>query len=634
MAPEPSSLPSRRVTLVADELRGFQGGGLGTATTFLAVAAARMGHEVEVLYLGAATTEAMEPEWARLYSETGVRIRVLPRSDERIDPPYFARLLDVNRALQADPPHVVITQDLAAPAYVSLRQRQLGLAFEDTLFVVYCHGTRRWIADVSRKVRVLPGALAVSLLEQRSIELADIAVSPSAYMIDWMRGQGWRMPSSTAVIPLLTRSGATGGPVPRIEFANGRVERIAFFGRLEERKGVRPFVAGINALDPALLDGVELVFLGKPWSITPGEIESSLSHQARRALRTVSFESKLDQSEALARLSQPGTVAVMPSLEDNSPATVYECLERGIPFVASDAGGTAELIADEDRGRVLFKPTPAGVESALRRVLVGTKGFEPAHPAFDANYSYQRWAEVIAMQPPAHTAAGERPLVTVVVIRGASEHAPSRCLSALERQRYEHVEVAVADAGRDGLEIGGPWVVFLDADDLPDPKLVEALVRAQVASGADIVTCGVRLLDGDDTPLQRFYLGEPGALGLLSNSYGTVALLRRSLLEHPSTGWPAANDLDWPLLARLSLTGARIVSIPQTLVERRARPEDPTARAASSLQVAELFEQQLPQELSSLPRLTAGLAASRTRRPRRNALRHALNGISRSLRSR
>ena len=45
---------SRRVTLVAGELLGYvRTGGLGTATTFLSLALARMGHAVDVLYTGA-----------------------------------------------------------------------------------------------------------------------------------------------------------------------------------------------------------------------------------------------------------------------------------------------------------------------------------------------------------------------------------------------------------------------------------------------------------------------------------------------------------------------------------------------------------------------------------------------------
>ncbi|TMK72728.1 MAG: hypothetical protein E6G50_03470, partial [Actinobacteria bacterium] len=44
-------MTSRRITLVADQILGyFRTGGLGTATTFLALALGRMGHDVEVLH--------------------------------------------------------------------------------------------------------------------------------------------------------------------------------------------------------------------------------------------------------------------------------------------------------------------------------------------------------------------------------------------------------------------------------------------------------------------------------------------------------------------------------------------------------------------------------------------------------
>ena len=65
----------RRITLVADELLGYAGNGLGTATTFLAVALARMGHEVEVLYFGKTPTGPVASEWRRLYERVDVRVR-------------------------------------------------------------------------------------------------------------------------------------------------------------------------------------------------------------------------------------------------------------------------------------------------------------------------------------------------------------------------------------------------------------------------------------------------------------------------------------------------------------------------------------------------------------------------------
>ena len=363
-------MKEQRITIVTSDLLGYvRNGGAGTATTFLAVGLARMGHRVEALYSGPAPTVAIDPEWAQLYGR-GIAVRLPPPCDERVEPELFARMRTVEHALAADPPDVVIAQDFAAPAYTALWQRHAGLAFERTLFVVLCHGTRRWAKEVSRNVRVSPEVLKESVLERASVEHADIIVGPSAYVVEWMRGHGWRLPERTLVIPYLTRSGASGERPPESAQVDShrRVERLAFFGRLEERKGLRPFAAALNALDPRLLDGIELEFLGKPtkhWS--PDRVKALLSKKAKRALRSVTFKTELDQHEALARLGRPGTLAVMPSLGETLGNTVLECLEHGIPFIATNAGGVPELVTPEDRHRVLFEPTPEGVESALRR---------------------------------------------------------------------------------------------------------------------------------------------------------------------------------------------------------------------------------------------------------------------------
>ena len=550
MATEP-----KRVTLVTDEILGqVRTGGIGTATTFLAVALARMGHRVELLYVGERPVARLDGEWTDLYERAGVAIRPLPRSDEQTEPSCFARMRDVEHALLANPPDVVIVQDLAAPAYTALRKRQLGLAFERTTFIVYCHGTRQWITDMAGKVRVFPGALTVSVLERSSVELADMAVSPSAYLIEWMKQQGWRLPERSVVIPYLTRAAATGEPQPRVAVDSRQVERLAFFGRLEERKGLKPFAAGLNALPPQLLAKVELEFLGAATPAWPRErIEGLLSETTKGALRRITFATDLDQPEALERLARPGTLAVMPSHGETFSNAVYECLQHGIPFIASDAGAPGELVAAEDQARVLFEPTAGGVAAALRRVLASEEPLRPARPAFGAGNAYDAWAEVVELQLPA---LGQR---------GSA---------------------ALTD----------DWVVLLDPGEVHRDDLIATLVQAQAASGADIVSCGVRFESG----LQRFFVGDPGGLGILANHYGTAALVRRSLLTEDAERMPR-----WPLLAGLVLAGAKIVSIPEPLVEQRHSPDE----ASAALLVVKLFEQHLPRSMASLARLAAGLTA-------------------------
>jgi O-antigen biosynthesis protein len=568
---------SRRVAIVTAQLLGYdKTGGVGTATTFLALGLARLGHEVEILY-GGPSGERPAGEWAALYDDAGVRVRQLPWPDRKTEPRHFRRMRRVELALREAVPDVVIAHEYGAPAYTAVQLRELDLAFRDTLFIALCHGTRRWVKQVNRNQRVSVDVLEEGALEEAALALVDVAVSPSAFLLDWMRRERWPLPETTHVIPYLTRSAVTDEqPEPRARDAATAVRRIAFFGRVEERKGIEPFLAGLNLVPPESLRGIELAFIGsltKYWP--PARIEHQLVRPVRRALRRISFASDLDQHEALEQLSRPGTLAVMPSLEDNSPNAVYECLERGIPFIASGAGGTYELVAETDRERVLFEPTADSIARALARALRSPDGVQPAQPAFDGTASLAAWDALVEQVPPA---------------RSFDATPPPRDI----------------DAGTVGEVANGTseWVLVLRRDDEPDADLAGTLARAQAATGADVVTCG-----SADDETEHLFIGAPRGLGVLSNGYGAAALMRRGLFERVS-----GVDGDWPLLAGLAASGARIVSVPLPLVRRVDPPGDVARDAQPALLVVEEFERALPPEARSLARLAAGLAADAARR--------------------
>jgi len=552
--------PARRVTVIAHELRGFRPvGGMGTATAFLALALARLEHPVEIL-LGRREPHSIDPYWLGVYTNAGIRFRPVPVSADPVEPWEFAHAHAVMLGLRDDPPDVVIAHDFGAPAYSALRLRQAGLGFENTLFVVFCHGPRRYVLDLSPTLEVgdLRAVLGVSILEQAAVELADVVVSPSGFLLDWMRERGWHLPGRALVIPYFTRASATGETAtPIVRPSPDPLRRLTFFGRVDERKGLTIFAEALNKLEPELLDRVELEFVGKTTRTWPRERVEAMLPAASRVV----FAGELEQHEALERLGRPGTLVVMPSLQENSPNTIYECLEHRIPFIASNVGGVPELIAPDDRTRALFEPTAEGVAGALRRVLADGNMPSPTNPAFGRDASLESWREVVELRP-----------------------APRR----------DH-----ADAG------GGDFVLIPDGDD----ALRDALIRAQRATSADVVTCGLRLPDGR----LRLFAGDAAGLGALSNEYGTVALVRRDLLDRLPAPWPEERDSTWPLLASLAASGASIVSIPLALADGRAAPGSVEDDPAAALRAVQQLERALPEALRGAARLAAGLAADARR---------------------
>jgi ribosomal protein L12E/L44/L45/RPP1/RPP2 len=227
--------------------------------------------------------------------------------------------------------------------------------------------------------------------EQLSVACADLLWSPSRYLLDWVAARGFELPEQMFiqqyVIPL---------PVfPPAEKSPGVISEIVFFGRLEERKGLRLFCNAIHSLRDELAQrGITVTFLGKPERCAG---IPSLDYIERRAANwqfPVRTMTDLGQPEALRYLLEGGRLAVMASPVDNSPCTIYEALGLGIPFLAARTGGIPELIDAADQDDVLFHHSTASLADALRKTL--DQGARIVRPAISQEDSRRSWMSMHA----------------------------------------------------------------------------------------------------------------------------------------------------------------------------------------------------------------------------------------------
>ena len=227
-----------------------------------------------------------------------------------------------------------------------------------------------------------------------------------------------------------------------------------------------------------------------------------------------------------------------------------------------------------------------------------------AQRAFDRGAAAEQWSRVIELDPqrPATLTSTSDEQVDVIVVGRDSQEALQRCVAALKEQTHANLGVIIGDTRQAGLDQGtAPYVVFLDEEDVPESDLVRLLLAVRRASGADIVTCGLRLEDR-----LQFFSGDPRGLGAVTNAYGNVALYARSVLGDVASPSPGARDPDWPLLARLAVGGASIVSVPLPLVRRRVAPGSAQDDPAAAVEVARHREQARPDHLRGAARIAAG----------------------------
>ena len=186
-------------------------------------------------------------------------------------------------------------------------------------------------------------------MERRAQSWPTAVVGPSRHLLDWMAARDGTS-RIAVVIPYFTAAHVDDLERPlAADRPVGPLTELVFFGRLEERKGVR-CSRGHQPVGCRARAGLTVTFLGRPAHFHAGRC-SSCPPRCASASPTSRSMTTSTKPHAREYLRQPGRLAVIPSLLDNSPNVVYECIEDRVPFLASAAGGTGELVHADDAER-------------------------------------------------------------------------------------------------------------------------------------------------------------------------------------------------------------------------------------------------------------------------------------------
>ena len=177
--------------------------------------------------------------------------------------------------------------------------------------------------------------------------------------------------------------GATGRTAPATRRAREPSSGSRSSGGSRSAKGWGRSSAALNELEPELLDRVDVEFLGRPTPPWPVERVTELSRSRReRAPQPHVRDDARPARGARPPARRPGTLAVMPSFEENSPNVIYECLENGIPFIASNAAGSASSSRPTIAAAFCSSRPPRASPQRSAARADDRRRAAPAHPGF------------------------------------------------------------------------------------------------------------------------------------------------------------------------------------------------------------------------------------------------------------
>ena len=635
---QPEGVPKRICVATMDIIGPARNGGVGTASHHLTRLLVEWGHDVVIAYVNrkAADVDLMAEARAR-YSDLGAAFEaIIPRRHAnqtpvaRVAAPTWA-LLEWLRSC-AEPFDLVHVPDLHGLGYGPLLAKSLGLAFGATHFVVTGHSPTLWLADGNRQLLSEEYELGWVFMERRSVELADTVICGSACLLEWMRDAGYALPDRAFVWPnVIPASEATSattipGCSPRAssDGEKARLEEVVFFGRLEPLKGLVLFTDAIDRLVRQGRAPARVTFLGRTSRMIDGT--TFIQDRAQNWPIAVLSITDFDAYQAVAYLSQPGRLAVIPSRIENCSMAVLECLRDGIPFLAAATGGTPELVAPADHDRALVPPDHVALGERLAQLAAAP--LRPVRPRWDFDRTRDVWSRWHAQAGPfdasterfaarAQASEAETPVVTVCIVHHERPALVRMAVESVLAQDYLALDAVLVDDGSespeacaavDGIEAAfqargwrvirqenrylgaarnaaaaaaqGEWLLFLDDDNVLFADAVSRLVRAALFSGADCVPAASIRFSGDGDPRADTahdetsirFLGAAAWNRVRNVAGGTCALVRRDVFE-AAGGFAEADDLALDALElynRFILAGRRVEPMPDPVFHQRA----------------------------------------------------------------
>lgn len=259
----------------------------------------------------------------------------------------FSKLLE-EFILEEGAPNIIETQEYMGIGYYTLLQKKiLNPAFRHVKMVVTMHAPSFLYFEFNRTPRYRLPEYWWGELEKASINMADILVSPSNYLItqleDRMQFNG---PQPVQIFNPFQLDN-------QIQKDKSVMGDIVFFGKLTPQKGCLELFEYMKDLWDSGFNFPLKVVGGGTHFFYPEMSEMGEFFQKKYAKYIsdgkIIFEGNIEPKRLVERLKKVHII-IVPSIVDNLPYAVIEAMRMGKIILASTSGGHIELIKDNFNG--------------------------------------------------------------------------------------------------------------------------------------------------------------------------------------------------------------------------------------------------------------------------------------------
>ena len=502
--------------------------------------------------------------------------------------------------------------------FASVQAKFTGIAFTKTILSVTLHGMSSWthFTDSSVRPPLSDNQIKIDYMESYAIQNADIVISPTNYMKNWISEKKIVTKREVIVLTNPIISGSTKEITKTVKSA----KKIIFMGRIEKRKGIELFLEALSDLQHT--GEVELIIIGRSLSGYSPIDEAKLQEKFLK----FSLYENLTTEQALEICNEDNCLIVIPSLIENCPYVVQELISQNSRILATKVGGIPELLNSEN----LVEPNASDLQSSMQKFLEDSNSISKASPVIDHKLLSMNWINLFKNKIDFSVESQfQYRNISVIIAHYNQSKFLEAALDSVARQTYSQFEVIVIDDGSDlrnrtefnsiakkwegekfkflfqenqdvgftrnrGVKESNSEVIcFLDADDLLEETALECFMRA-MNSGAEISTShfAIFLDEHEGIPKSKGLYGAYEPMGPITelmwkeNILGGANFAIQKKLFSSLGGFTEvrkSNHQDWQFLTKAVLLGSDLRVIPKRLLNYRVT-DDSMARTRSHIQ--------------------------------------------------
>jgi glycosyltransferase involved in cell wall biosynthesis len=201
------------------------------------------------------------------------------------------------------------------------------------------------------------------LFIKAAFDEVDMFVSPSHFLID--RYVAWGVPAEKM---LFLENGLEVGEIapPRPIGRDGRRNRFAYFGQLNQFKGIKVLIEAVARVPREVWGDAVLNVFGGNLEVQPESFQHEFKRLVQAVGRRVRFFGSYKSADLPTLMREIDWVVVPSTWWENSPVVIQEAFLHGRPIICSDIGGMAEKIRNNVDG-LHFRA--ASAESLVDRLV-------------------------------------------------------------------------------------------------------------------------------------------------------------------------------------------------------------------------------------------------------------------------